>query len=183
MKQNEQKKGKFLTGKAVVKQSEKDGLFYTCHNQLYEDYNGELIFVPRLFETDGYTINNNLAFIGGGKMQWDIRPAIGHDFECKYHKYIKVCCSISELKSMNILRTIEKNGETINICENIPTEYLKLMKTSFNESNSRFKRMMKAVDCIKNWRINMMRIAVNFNLNWFFIHNCLYLDKLYKETI
>lgn len=183
MEEKENKQGRFLTSMAVIRQSEKDGMFYTCHNQLYEDYNGELILVPELFETDGYTIHDFFVLICGGRMQWDIRPAIGHDFECKYHHYIKVCCSVEELKDKNILKTKEKNGEIINICENIPIENLKSVKTSFNETNLRFKRMMKSTGTIKNWRINMMRIAVNFNLSWFFVQHCLDLNKLYKERI
>ena len=175
--------GKFLTGKAVIKQSEKDGLYYTLHNQLYEDDNKELIYIPRFFTTDGYTINNILAPIAGGKMQWDIRASIGHDFECKYHKYIKICASVFDLKSMGMLKTIEKNGEIINICENIPIECLTLQKTSFNQTNSRFKRMMKATNCIKSWRINMMRLAVNFNIGWLWNKKEIDLEKIYKELI
>lgn len=175
--------GRFITGKAVCVQSDSDGKWFTLHNQLYFDNNNELIFVPRYFVTDGYTIPEWIAWLGGGKMKWDIRPAIGHDFECKYHAYIKVNSNITELREKGLIKTIIKERKLITICENIPVEYLEIVKTTFNQTNSRFKRMMKSVNCIKSWRLNMMRLGVNFNFGWMFPNPIFNLDKIYKEKI
>ncbi len=175
--------GKFITGKALIKQSDIDGIWYTLHNQLYQDDDKRLLFVPRFFLTDGYTINNLLAPLAGGKMQWDIRPSVEHDIECKYHCVIEVKVTLDFLIASGIVRDIEKDGKKITVCENIPIEYLSVEKTTFNQTNCRFKRMMKAVGCIKNWRINMMRFAVNFNIGWLFTKNELKLENLYKEFI
>lgn len=175
--------GIFITGKAACIQSDVDGKWFTLHNQLYLDNNNELIFVPRYFVTDGYTIPDWVSFLGGDNMKWDIRPAIGHDFECKYHAYIKVNLSVANLREKGFVKTIKKDNKSITICENIPVEYLEVVKTTFNQTNSRFKRMMKAVNCIKAWRLNMMRFGVNFNIGWLFPKPMFDLSKLYKETI
>lgn len=175
--------GIFITGKAVCQQDDKDGKWFTLHNQLYCDNNNELIFVPRYFVTDGYTIPEGLAWLGGGKMKWDIRPSIGHDFECKYHGYIKVNLAFSELRKKGLIRTITKENKSIRVCENIPTKYLEFVPTTFNQTNSRFKRMMKAVGCIKTWRINMMRFAVNFNIGWLKAPERTTLSNIYEDFI
>lgn len=175
--------GRFVTGKALCGQSETDGKWFTLHNQLFLDENNHLILVPRWFITDGYTIPEWLAWLGGGKMKWDIRPSIGHDFECKYHGYIKVNSTVSALREKGIIRTVKKENKSIIVCENVPKEYLEFVETTFNQANSRFKRMMKAVGCIKNWRINMMRFAVNFNIGWLKQKERSTLNNIYKDFI
>lgn len=87
------------------------------------------------------------------------------------------------LREKGFIKTIKKDNKSITICENIPVEYLEVVKTTFNQTNSRFKRMMKAVNCIKAWRLNMMRFGVNFNIGWLFPKPMFDLSKLYKETI
>lgn len=158
--------GRFITGKAEVVQTDTKGKWRTLHNQLYEDDDGTLYLVARNYLSDGYTIPYLLAWIGGGRMDWDIRPAIGHDFECEYHSEIVVNSTEGELRSLNFVREICKNGQEITICENLPLSYLAVRKTTFKKANDKFKRMMKAVGNIDNWRINAMRFAVNFNINW-----------------
>ncbi|MDD3236795.1 MAG: hypothetical protein PHV37_01700 [Candidatus Gastranaerophilales bacterium] len=176
--------GKFITGKTEFRQSNKDGRCYALHNQLYQDDDGLLYLVPRFFLTDGFTIPKWLAPIGGGRMEWDVRPAIGHDFDCKYHQTIVVNATVKELFKNGFIKIIEKLGEAIVICEDLPLNILSVKKISFSEANSKFKRMMKAVECIKNWRINMMRFAVNFNLGWLKSgKEPIDLNKIYKEPI
>lgn len=175
--------GSFITGQAFLGQDEYGLCWYTLHNQLYLDDDGELYFIPRYFETDGYTIPKCLAVLGGDKMEWDIRPAIQHDFECRYHKAVKVVLSLNELRKKGIIREIEKENKNITICENIALEYLKTEDVNFNQANNRFKRTLKASKNIKTWRVNMMRFAVNFNLSWVWSIDTLDMNKFYKEMI
>lgn len=176
---------KFITGRAMLAQTYFAGKWHTLHNQLFLDDDNRLYFVPRYFVTDGYTIPKSLALLGGGKMEWDIRPAIQHDFECKYHKIfrLKKELTLEELRKTNILRDITKNGITITVCENIEAEFLEIIDSTFNQANSRFKRSLKALDNMKNWRINMMRFAVNFNIGWIFGKKELEIGKIYKDYI
>lgn len=158
--------GNFITGKAEVKQSDINGKWYTSHNQLYQDDDGVLYLVPRNYQTDGYTIPRWLAWLGGGRMQWDIRPAIGHDFECEYHAEIVVNATVEELRSLGFVKEITKDGQEITVCKNLPLRYLAVRETTFKRVNDKFKRMMEAVGCIAQWRVNLMRFGVNFNIGW-----------------
>lgn len=172
----------FITGKAVLGQDDKQEKWITLHNQLFADDDYNIYYVPRYFQTDGYSIPKCLTTIGGSKMEYDIRPAIQHDFECKYHKAIKVKISFSQLKQKGLVREIEKNGILLTICENIPLEYLEVVNVNFSQANNRFKRGLKAVGLTKA-RINMMHFAVYFNFGWLFSKKELDLEKLYKEKI
>lgn len=179
---------KFLTYRTIVAQGEEADLCYTLHNQLFLDKDGTIYLVPRYFETDGYTIPYWLAWLGGGKKKWDMRPAVGHDFDCKYHQSIIVNLTEEELRSKGYLLHKEKKiGESvliIPICEDIPIKYLSVVKTTFNQANSKFKRMMKATGQLKAWRVNMMRLAVNFNVGWAFSGKTkINLEKLYNSVI
>ena len=179
---------KFLTYHTITAQGEEADLCYTLHNQLFLDKDGTIYLVPRYFETDGYTIPYWLAWLGGGKKKWDMRPAVGHDFDCKYHQSIIVNLTEEELRSKGYLLHKEKKiGESvliIPICEDIPIKYLSVVKTTFNQANSKFKRMMNATGQLKAWRVNMMRFAVNFNVGWTFSgKNKINLEKLYKSVI
>lgn len=179
---------KFLTGKTVTVQTDETDLYCTLHNQLFLDDDGTIYLVPRYFKTDGYTIPCWLAWLGGGKKKWDMRPAIGHDLDCKYHQSIVVNLTEQELRSKGFLthKEIHIDGQTLvtPYCENIPIEYLTVVKTTFNQANSKFKRMMKATKQLKMWRILMMRFAVNFNIGWLFSGKSeIILEKLYNNVI
>lgn len=158
--------GKFLTYKAELRQSDEENKWYTKHNQLFFDDDERIFLVPRNYLTDGYTIPNGLAWLGGGKMQWDIRPAIGHDYECQYHSEIVVNLSEQELRAKGYLKEKNKYGTTITICENIPPQYLEVRPTTFKKANDKFERMMDSVGSINSKRIKLLRFGVNFNLGW-----------------
>lgn len=160
----------FLTYYSEMAQTPKPNIWATLHNQLFKDDDGVIYLVPRYFLTDSYTIPDWLAWLGGGKMKWDNRPAIGHDFDCKFHQCIKVNLSESELREKGYLRSHTKVlGDEyliIPVCDDIPIQYLSVIDVSFNQANSKFKRMMLATQNIKKWRVNLMRFAVNFNIGW-----------------
>lgn len=179
---------KFLTYYSEMAQTEIPGIWYTLHNQLYLDKDNTISLVPRYFKSDSYTIPEWLAWLGGGKMKWDNRPSLEHDFNCKYHSFIKVNLTKDELIQKGYLRTkIKKSGSKkimICVCEDIAVEYLSIEKMTFNQANSRFKRAMQATENLKNWRINMMRFAVNFNVGWIFSKkSAIDLTKLYNDYI
>lgn len=179
---------KFLTYFTEIGQTAEPNYFCTKHNQLFLDENGAIYLVPRFFMTDGYTIPDWIAWLGGGKMKWDIRPAIGHDFECKYHQCIRVLLTEKELREQGYLRHKKKilgdNTYFIPICEDIPIRHLGIENVTFNQANSRFKRMMKATGNLKTWRINLMRCAVNFNIGWLKSgKEKIDLSKIYREVV
>lgn len=179
---------KFLTYLAALAQTAEPNYWCTKHNQLFKDKDGTIYLVPRYFITDGYTIPDWIAWLGGGRMKWDIRPAIGHDFDCKFHQCIKVHLTEKELIEKGYLRDHKKIlGEEwciIPVCEDIPIEYLSIEPVTFNQANAKFKRMMLATDHIKKWRVNLMRFAVNFNIGWLKSgREKIDLSKIYKGVI
>ncbi len=179
---------RFLTYYTEAGQTPTPGIWITLHNQLFQDDNGVIYLVPRYFLTDGYTIPEWCAAIAGGKMKWDSRPAIGHDLECKFHQCIRVKLSETDLRVRGYLRTHSKKiGDKnfiIPVCDDIPARFLVVEDVSFNQANSRFKRMMLATGNIKKWRVNLMRFAVNFNIGWIKSgKEKIDLSKLYKECI
>jgi len=174
--------GRFITGKAATQQSDSDGKSYTLHNQLFIDEDSQIYLVPRYFQTDGYTIPTWISILGGEKMQWDIRPAIGHDFECKFHQELVVKLSFIQLCELGFIKNITVEDKGILICKNIPPEYLELRKATFKNVNAKFKRMMKATQCIKQWRLNLMFWAVHLNAGWLTTKNNRFdINEIYKE--
>lgn len=178
----------FITDFAELGQTAEPNYWYTKHNQLFKDQDGVIYLVPRYFITDGYTIPDWIAWLGGGKMKWDTRPAIGHDFDCKFHQCIRVILTEEELRRRRFLRTHKKQfGDDtylITVCDDIPIDYLAIEPVTFNQANSKFKRMMKATGNIKNWRINLMRAAVNLNIGWLKSgKEKIDLNKIYKGYI
>lgn len=173
----------FLTSKAEMVQTDKPGIWQTQHNQLYWDNDGQIYLVPRYYLTDGYTIPLWLSWLGGGKMQWDVRCAIQHDFECQYHQELVVKLSLSELRTQKFLRNhLTYENKVVAICKDIPTEFLEVRDTNFKKVNDKFKRMMEATDLIKPWRIRLMRFAVNFNIGWLSkARKTIDMNKLYQD--
>lgn len=178
----------FLTYYSEMAQTQTPGIWYTLHNQLFLDEDGTISLVPRYFKSDSYTIPDWLAWLGGGKMKWDNRPSLEHDFDCKYHSFIKVNLTKNELLEKgylcNFRKLIGADKIIMPVCKNIPLKYLSLEAMTFNQANSKFKRMMKATNNLKNWRINLMRFAVNFNCGWLLNGKAeIDLNKIYKDCI
>jgi len=156
-------KGVFLTGKSRLEQTSKDGLWMLLDNELYMDADGTISLVPRYYITDNYTIPNWIAWLGGGKSQWDVRPSHQHDIICQYKQKIKVNLSLTQLRQKGLLKG--KNG--IIICEDIPIKYLELMPMSKTDTDNMFKRMLVATGCISPIRANILRAGVFFNVGWY----------------
>ena len=132
-------------------------------NELYIDKNGEISLVPRFFVTDNYTIPNWIAWLGGGKSQWDVRPSHFHDFICCYKNKIKVNLSLIQLKQKKLL----KNKDNLWICEDIPINYLELVPMCKTEADNMFKQMLLDTGCISKIRANILRTGVVFNVGWY----------------
>lgn len=176
--------GRFITGKAVIEQENNGSKWYTLHNQLFIDEDDQIYLVPRNCETDGYT------YPTGGRTQWDIRPAIGHDFECRFHQELKVKISFYELCKQGYICNRMVDDKGILICRNIPEEYLELRNTTFLKTNAKFRRMMKAAG-LNPFITNVMYMGVHLNVGWlswllkkWFKDEPKYFDisKIYKEN-
>ena len=168
--------GKFLTAHSRFEQLNIPEKWKLIDNQLYKDDDGIIYLCPRNYITDGYTIPSWLTIVGGSKMKYDTRASSQHDYECSYHKCIITNIDEDKLRSMGFLRT--SNG--INVCDNIPLEFLTIKKTSFIETNKRFMRMLKSVNNIPKWRAKMMYQAVNLNMSWLWTQNELDENKIYE---
>lgn len=173
--------GFFITGKSKIEQSDENGKWFVENNLLYADYDGTIYLVPRGFKTDGYTIPDCIAWLGGSKMNLDIRPAILHDFNCYHHKDIIVNLTVPELRKKRIL-IADKEHKNELFCRDIPLEYLEIRDINFTDTNAKFKRMLGCISGIKPWRINAMYSAVHLNASWLWTGNKeLDLDNIYKE--
>lgn len=170
----------FLTSNARLEQANEVGLWQTLDNQLFLDKDNSIYLVPKYYKTDNYTIPNWIAWLGGGKAQFDVRPSHFHDFGCEYHALIKVLLSKEELEERHFLRVNKHNKR---VCENIPVKYLKIVKKDKWFIDCFFKRMMKVANNIPSWRINLMRGGVFFNFGWLAnYYNDFDMSKIYKEV-
>ena len=169
---------RFITGHSRTEQLDEPGLWKTLDNQLFKDNDGSIYLVPRNFKTDGFTIPNWIAWIGGGKMQWDTRCSSQHDLECRYAQVIRVKASEQFLRRVGLVR-VHKDKV---VCEDIPRILLEIQNVTFTQANDRFARMLTLTN-IPKWRIKPMRLAVNLNPNW---HSCKYplnLKDIYHTVI
>lgn len=166
----------FLTSKSRLGQTAIEGLWYTLDNQLYKDEDGNIYLTPRNTITDGYTIPSVFHFLVGGKFMHDVRACVQHDFECYYRKVIKVNLTIFQLRKLNFLRL----KDNMWVCDDIPIEYLTVEDTTFNQTNSRFRRMLDCLENMSEWQKVLIGNAVNFNLFWFLESLELQLDQIYK---
>lgn len=154
--------GRFITAKARIEQLDYKDYWKTIDNELYLDDNGELYLTPRYLWTDGYTFPNFVMAILGGKNSIDTRPCHGHDLGCRFHEVIKVNLSLTQLKLLGYLRIHDNKV----VCDDIPIEYLTVIKVSKTFVDDMLKRMMKACN-IPSWKVNIIRFGVFFNINWF----------------
>jgi len=179
---------KFLTYETEIIQTDENYMWTTEHNQLFQDVDGTIYLVPRFFETDGYTIINLFAPIAGNRLENDIRPAVQHDWDCKYKFSLVVKLNEYELRQKNYLRTIFKQiGKEkiqINVCEDIPVRYLKVIPVGFKSANFKLKRMLDCIDGMQTWKKRLISIAVFLNIGWFTDKASKFnVKKLYKDIM
>jgi hypothetical protein len=164
------KKGYFLTQKAAIRQLNKKGMYKVLENELYVDEDGTPYFCWRLFQTDNFTWINS--------SDWDIRCSHIHDIGCKYHQVVKVKLTVAELFDKGYLIPCE-NGCCL--CNDIPVEYLEVVKVSGHQINNMFYRMLKATDAPKYVQF-AYRAGVSLNFGWFWSgKQKIDLNKLYCE--
>lgn len=176
--------GILITTISRIQQVEENSKKYRLlDNSLYWDEDGTLYLVPRNFISDGYTIPNWVAWIAGGKMEHDLRPAHFHDFFCQYHAAIRVKTTMLELRKAGLVRKHydKDTNKWFTICDDIPTHLLEYVPMTKWETDCAFKRLMKATKRIKHWRVNLMRGGVFFNVGWVWSGKKAYdLEKCYK---
>lgn len=166
----------FLTSKSRLGQTAIEGVWYTLDNQLFKDNDGNIYLTPRNTLTDGYTIPSMFHFLVGGKFMHDVRACIQHDFECYYRKVLKVNLTVFQLRKLQYLKFYKDMW----VCEDIPREYLTVEDTTFNETNSRFRRMLDCLENMSEWQKVLIGNAVNLNIGWLAEPHKLHLDRLYR---
>ncbi|MBQ2396030.1 MAG: DUF1353 domain-containing protein [Bacteroidales bacterium] len=166
---------KWLTDDSRLSKTKKPNKWLLSDNELFKDSDGRIYIVPRNYETDNYTIPDWLAWLGGNKSKWDVRPAHIHDFGCQFHQLIRVRLTEEQLKRLRLLKV--HNNKVI--CENIPVKYLELVPVTKWEIDCLFKRAMKATKCIPPRAYNLYRGGVFFNVGWLFSGKPFDLNKIY----
>ena len=125
-----------LTGKARIEQI-KARLWKTLDNQLVELDDGKLLIAPRYLVTD----NNSNPF--GDNDLSDVRASHFHDIGCAYHQLIYLNVSLGFLLLKGYLHPyINYNGDTINVLEDLPLEYLEIKPCKYREVNKIFKQIL-----------------------------------------
>lgn len=168
---------KWLTDKSRIEQSNETNNWYLLDNELYKDEDGSIYLVPRNYKTDNYTIPDWVAWLGGNKSKWDVRPAHLHDFICQYHGAIRIKINESSLKR---LRLIKVHNNKI-VCEDIPLKFLELVPFTKWECDCLFKRAMKATGQMPARVYNLYRCGVFFNFGWLGKHPAFDLNKIYTK--
>ena len=157
-------KGRYLTERVRLEQTNKKRIFRILDNELYQDDDGTIYIVPRFFQTDNYTIPLLVAPIGGSPVEYRIEPAHLHDLACDCWEVAYVTLTVDELKEKGYYRYSEKRK--LWVCENIPKEYLKVKKVNKFQANNFIYRAMRAAGTPFLSRV-IVRIGVCFNLNWY----------------
>lgn len=168
--------GSFLTSHTRLIQTGIKGIWCTEANQLFKDDDGRIFLAPICTLTDGYSIPKPFHFIAGGMFEHDTRPAVQHDWECYYHKALVVNMTEVQLRKAQLLRY--ENG--LWICDDIPFSQISVVETTFDETNSRFRRMLKSIKTIPDWQKKMIGDAVNLNIGWLKKPIAFEEDRLYR---
>ena len=166
----------FLTSTPDIRQTKVEGIWYTLQNQLFKDDDGRIFLAPRCTLTDGYSIPKIFHPIAGGMFQHNISPAVQHDWECYYHLAIVVNLNTIQLRKSRLL----KYENDIWVCDDIPLEYLTFVETTFDETNDRFRRMLKCLRNIPKWQRTLIGNSVNLNIGWMKNPCELHKDRLYR---
>ena len=80
---------KWITDNSRIEKLSEANKWRMIDNELFQDEDGSIYLTPRNYETDNYTIPDWIAWLGGNKSKWDIRPSHIHDFGCQYHQLIR----------------------------------------------------------------------------------------------
>ena len=166
---------KWITDNSRLEKLSEANKWLMVDNELFQDEDGSIYLTPRNYETDNYTIPDWVAWLGGNKSKWDIRPSHIHDFGCQYHQLIRVKLNETGLRRLRYLR-VNKNKL---ICEDIPTKFLELIPVTKWEIDCLFKRAMKATGTIPAHIYNLYRGGVFFNFGWLGNHPPFDLSKIY----
>ena len=167
----------WLTSKSRLEQSNEPNNWYLLDNELFKDEDGSIYLVPRGYKTDNYTIPDWIAWLGGNKAKWDVRPSHIHDFGCQYHGLIKVNLDEKQLKQKGFLKSFEDKI----ICKDILEDYLYFVPFTKWQINCLFKRAMKATGNIQAKVYNLYRIGVVLNFGWFKEYPIYNFEKIYKR--
>ena len=170
---------KWITDNSRIEKLSEANKWRMIDNELFQDEDGSIYLTPRNYETDNYTIPDWVAWLGGNKSKWDIRPSHIHDFGCQYHQLIKVKLNETGLRRLRYLR-VNKNKL---ICEDIPTKFLELIPVTKWEIDCLFKRAMKATGTIPARVYNLYRGGVFFNFGWLGKHPPYDLNKIYESSV
>lgn len=165
----------WLTDDSRLEKLSEPNKWLLVDNELYKDDDGSIYIVPRNYKSDNYTVPDWIAWLGGNKSKWDVRPAHIHDFGCQFHQLIKITLNEQQLKQMRFLRV---HNDKI-ICENIPIKYLEIVPVSKWQIDCLFKRAMKATGVIPASVYNLYRGGVFFNFGWLGNHPPFNLSKIY----
>lgn len=168
---------KWLTEKSRIEQGNDTNDWYLLDNELFEDEDGSIYLTPRNYKTDNYTIPDWIAWLGGNKSKWDVRPSHIHDFGCQFHQLLKVNLTEQELIKAKILRL----HKTKIVCDDIPREYLSIVPVTKWQIDCLFKRAMKATGTIPARIYNLFRGGVFFNFGWLGKHPAFDLNKIYTK--
>ena len=170
---------KWITDNSRIEKLSEANKWRMIDNELFQDEDGSIYLTPRNYETDNYTIPDWVAWLGGNKSKWDIRPSHIHDFGCQYHQLIRVKLNETGLRRLRYLR-VNKNKL---ICEDIPTKFLELIPVTKWEIDCLFKRAMKATGTIPARVYNLYRGGVFFNFGWLGKHPPYDLNKIYESSV
>lgn len=167
---------KWITDNSRIEKLSEANKWRMIDNELFQDEDGSIYLTPRNYETDNYTIPDWIAWLGGNKSKWDIRPSHIHDFGCQYHQLIRVKLNETGLRRLRYLR-VHKNKL---VCEDIPVKFLELVPVTKWEIDCLFKRAMKATRTIPAKVYNLYRGGVFFNFGWLGEHPPYDLNSIYK---
>lgn len=166
---------KWITDNSRLEKLSEANKWLMVDNELFQDEDGSIYLTPRNYETDNYTIPDWIAWLGGNKSKWDIRPSHIHDFGCQYHQLIRVKLNETGLRRLRYLR-VHKDKL---VCEDIPVKFLELAPVTKWEIDCLFKRTMKATKTIPARVYNLYRGGVFFNFGWPGNHPPFDLSKIY----
>ena len=168
---------KWLTHKSRLEQTDECNDWILLDNEIYKDDDGSIYLTPRNYKTDNYTVPDWIAWLGGSKSKWDVRPSHIHDFGCQYHQLIKIALTEEQLIKLGYLREHDNKF----ICDDIPRQYLSIVPVTKWQIDCLFKRAMKSTGVIPAYIYNLFRGGVFFNIGWLGNHPAYDLNKIYEE--